>query len=254
MIEKSTVTSSEAIAATKHPKLYTAKIFAQETARVGNKAGLESAALSASITACVSTVDNVNKVMEGEITPKEAFVDVTKDTAASGGIAYGTTFISTAVSQTMSKSSSALISKVGGSCLPAAAVSYAVESYDDISDYAQGKIGGKELAYNLGENAAAVTGSVVGGAVGGAIGTVAGPVGSVGGSIVGGTVGCALATEAYQTAVELGAEGAEIIAEKAQDLASGVVDTVSEVVPEALDDVKNAFSDFSAKAKIKFPF
>lgn len=254
MIEKSTVTSSEAIAATKHPKLYTAKIFAQETARVGNKAGLESAALSASITACVSTVDNVKKVMDGEITPKEAFVDVTKDTAASGGIAYGTTFISTAVSQTMSKSSSALISKVGGSCLPAAAVSYAVESYDDISDYAQGKIGGKELAYNLGENAAAVTGSVVGGAVGGAIGTVAGPVGSVGGSIVGGTVGCALATEAYQTAVEFGAEGAEFIAEKAQDLASGVVDTVSEVVPEALDDVKNAFSDFSAKAKIKFPF
>ncbi|WP_024859063.1 hypothetical protein [Ruminococcus albus] len=239
MIEKSTVTSSEAIAATKHPKMYTAKIFAQETARVGNKAGLESAALSASITACVSTVDNVNKVMEGKITPKEAFVDVTKDTAASGGIAYGTRFISEAVSQTMGKSSSALIRKVGGSCLPAAVVSYAVESYDDISDYAQGKIGGKELAYNLGENAAGVAGGIAGGAVGG---------------IIGGTVGCALATEAYQTAVELGAEGAEIIAEKAQDLASGVVDTVSEVVPEALDDVKNAFSDFSAKAKIKLPF
>lgn len=239
MIEKSTVTSSEAIAATKHPKLYTAKMFAQETARAGNKAGLESAALSASITACVSTVDNVKKVMDGEITPKDAFVDVTKDTAASGGIAYGTTFISTAVSQTMGRSSSALISKVGGSCLPAAAVSLAVESYDDISDYAQGKIGGKELAYNLGENAAGVAGGVAGGAIGG---------------IIGGTVGCALATEAYKTAVELGAEGAEIIAEKAQDLASGVVDTVSEVVPEALDDVKNAFSDFSAKAKIKFPF
>lgn len=52
----------------------------------------------------------------------------------------------------------------------------------------------------------------------------------------------------------LGAEGAELIAGKAQELAFGVVDKVSEVAPEALDDVKNAFSDFSAKAKISLPF
>lgn len=123
-----------------------------------------------------------------------------------------------------------------------------------ISDYAQGKIDGEELAYNLGENAAAVTGSMVGGAVGGTIGSVAGPAGSAAGAIVGGTVGCTLATEAYQTAVKLGAEGAELIAGKAQELAFGVVDKVSEVAPEALDDVKNAFSDFSAKAKISLPF
>lgn len=254
MLEQSTVTSDEAMAATKHPKQYTAKLFAQETALASNKAGLESAAFAASVTACVSTVDNVKKVMENEITAQEAFVDVVKDTAAAGGAAYGTTFVTTAVSQTMSKSSSALISKVGGSCLPAAAVSFAVESYDDISDYAQGKIDGNELAYNLGENAAAVAGSMIGASVGGAIGSVAGPVGAAAGSIIGGTVGCALATEAYKSAVELGTEGAEILADKAQELASGVVDAVAEAAPEVLNDVKNAFNDFAAKAQIKFSF
>ena len=49
----------------------------------------------------------------------------------------------------MSQSSSALIQSVGGSCLPAAAVSFAVESYDSISEFAQGKIDGAELAYIL---------------------------------------------------------------------------------------------------------
>ena len=52
------------------------------------------------------------------------------------------------IKEAMSKSSSALISKVGGFCLPAADVTFGVESYEDISDYAKGEIDGTELAYN----------------------------------------------------------------------------------------------------------
>ncbi len=66
------------------------------------------------------------------------------------------------IKEAMSKSSSALISKVGGFCLPAADVTFGVESYEDISDYAKGEIDGTELAYNLGENAAGVAGGFVG--------------------------------------------------------------------------------------------
>ena len=254
MIESSQVTLDEAKNAVKHPKQYTSKLFAQETVLASNKAGLESAAFAASVTAAVSTVDNVKKVMSGDISVQEAFVDIAKDTAAAGGIAYATEFVTTTVAQTMSRSSSTLISKVGGSCLPAAGISFAVESYDDILDYAQGKIDGKELAYNLGENAAAVAGSMIGGAAGAAAGSVAGPLGTAAGSIVGGTVGCALATEAYRSAVEWGSENAEVLADKAQELASSVIDTVAETAPEVLNDVKNAFNDFAAKAQITFSF
>ncbi len=227
-------------------------IEAGEKFGLANELGLKNAAVAAGITMTVSSVENISSYIDGEITAEEMVTDIVKDTAAAGALAYGTTFISTAASQAMSQSSSALISSVGNSCLPAAVVSFGVASYDDISDFAQGKIDGKELAYNLGENAASVAGTFVGGAIGGSVGSVAGPVGTVAGSIVGGTVGCAIAVEAYQTAVERGAEGAEILANKAQELASNVVDSVASAAPEALNDVKNAFSDFAANVKLPF--
>lgn len=119
----------------------------------------------------------------------------------------------------------------------------------------RGEIDGTELAYNLGENAAGVAGGFVGGAMAGAaIGTVAAPVGTVAGSVVGGVVGCVIATEAYATAVEYGAEGAEILADKAQELANNVVDCVAENAPEVLDDVKGAFNEFAENVKLPFSF
>lgn len=219
---------------------------------LANELGIKSAAVSAGITMTVSTVENVSAYIDGEISAEEMVVDIVEDTAIAGAVGYGTTFVTTAATQALTKSSSALIQKVGNSCLPAAVVSFGVESYDDVAAFARGEIDAGELAYNLGENAAGVAGSCVGGAAGAAAGSVAGPIGSVAGSVVGGTVGCALAVEAYHTAVELGAEGAEIIAEKAQELASNVVDTVSEVVPEALSDVKNAFAEFASNVNLPF--
>lgn len=76
-------------------------------------------------------------------------MEIAKDTGTAGAVGYGTAFLSTAVSQTMSKSSLALIKSVSGSCVPASVVSFAVDSYDSISDFAQGHIDGNELAYDL---------------------------------------------------------------------------------------------------------
>ena len=53
--------------------------------------------------------------------------EIAKDTGTAGALGYGTDFISTAVSQALSQSSSTLIQRVGGSCLPAAVVSFAVD-------------------------------------------------------------------------------------------------------------------------------
>ena len=225
-----------------------AKITAGEKFGIANEVGTKSALVAGGLTMAVSSVENISAYVDGEISAEDMVLDIVQDTATAGALGYGTAFISTSVSQSMSKSSSALISKVGGSCLPATAIAFGVESYEDISNFAQGKIDGVELAYNLGENAAGVAGGFAAGA---AMGSVAGPVGTV----VGGVVGCVIATEAYETAVELGVEGAEYLADKADELANDVVDYVTENVPEAVEDVKEAFTDFVSDVKhFKFSF
>lgn len=252
MVEKSLVTSKEAMYARLYPKRYAAKTFATDLAKTGNNEGLKSGAMAAGITFTVSAVDNISAYVDGEISAEKMVTDIAKETAVSGTIGYGTAFVSSTVSQAMKTSSRQLIKNVGGSCLPAAAVSFAVESYDSISDFSQGEITGEELAYDLGENAAAIAGGIKGAGVGATIGSVAGPAGTAVGGIVGGVVGCVVTSEVYATVVEMGGEGAEMMAEKAEQFASSTIDAVSEYIPEQLDNVKNAFNDFTSSVDLPF--
>lgn len=246
MVEQSNTTRNEAKFARLHPRTAAAKAFIPEVAKLSNKEGFASAGL----TFTVSTVDNISAYMDNEITAEEMVKDILKETAAAGALGYGTTFISTATAQAMSKSSSAFIQRVGGSCLPAATVSFAVESYDSISEFAQGKIDGAELAFDLGDNAAGISGGIAGAKVGATVGTLAGPAGTVAGTLVGGIVGCVVASEAYATAVEAGAEGAELLADKAGAFAQNTIDTVKDVIPEKVSDVADAFQDFISSNKL----
>ena len=254
MLEKSMVTRSEALYATNHPVRYAVKLFAEDTFLKGNEAGLESAAIAASITAAVSTVDNVVKVMNGELTPKEAFVDVAKDTGISGGLAYGTAFVSTAVTQAMSASSHQLLNSLGSAGVPAAVVSFGVQSYDSIMDFADGTIDGQQLAYDLGENTARIGGSIAGSALAGAaLGSVvpgAGTAVGFGVGLVGGMVGCAVASGAYTSAVKIGAENAGVLADKAQELADRTVEAAKEVVPDKVGNIISSINDFASANSI----
>ena len=268
MLEPSTVTMQEAIDAVKHPTRTTAKLFAKEVLPAANDAGIKSGLVAAGITFAVSTADNFSAFIDGEITADEMVVDIVKETAAAGAIEYGAEFISTAVSQAMSKSSSQMIQRVAGSTLPVAVVSFAVESYDSVSAYAKGEIDGEELAYELGENAVTVeaamacgqAGATLGAKIGGVIGSVAGPggtvvgatVGGVAGGIVGGVVGAAVASEAYATAVELGAEGVEFLAEQAENLMNGTLELFQEHIPDKWDEAKDAFSSYIEEFDLPF--
>ena len=256
MIEKSTVSSDEAIEATKHPERYTAKLFAKDTFAESHKMGMESAALAATITATVSTVDNVSKVFDGEITVQEAFVDVAKDTAVAGGVAYGSAFLSTAVSQGMSASSHQLIRSLGNAGVPAAVVSVGVQSFDSVVDFATGEIDGKQLAYDLGESVSQVAGSMVGSAIAGAaVGSIVPGAGTAVGfaaGMVGGMIGCAVASEAYVSAVEFGAEHAEEIADKAKEMATKTVDLAKEAIPDAVGGLVSSINDFAITNKLPF--
>lgn len=228
-------------------------LSAREKLETSNEVGIKSGLVAAGVTLAVSSVDNITACVNGEISGEEAAVEIVKDTAASGGLAYGAAFASTAVSNVMRGSSRALLQRVGNSCLPAAAASFAVESADSIMDFAQGKIDGAELTYDLGESAVTVAGSFAGGAMAGAaLGTVAGPAGTVAGGIAGGVVGCAVVSEVYAAAVEIGDEGVQIAAEQAEKLAKGTIELVKENIPDKVGEVTDAFNDFVKDVHLPF--
>lgn len=264
-IEKSTVTNFEAKLATEHPDLYRKLVFTNEC----NLAGVESGLGAAGLTAAVSTVDNIQKYIGGELTATEAAKDIAKDTATAGAVGFGTGFVTHAVAGTMSASSHQLIQAVGGSCAPAAVVSWGVQSFDATMEFAQGNISAGELAYELGQNAAEVGGGVAGGIAGAKAGAIAGAaIGSVvpgagtavgagvgavvgaGTGMVGSMVGCAVASEAYATAVEYGGKGAEAMAAKAQELATNTVEMAKTEVPEKVDFIRESINGFAEENKI----
>ena len=225
-----------------------------------HKVGLEEGAEAALITCAVSTVENVVKFSDGEITAEEMVIDIAKDTGTAGAVGYGTGFVTKAVANTMQHSTNTMLKSLGNCGVPAAIVSFGVESYDTVMDFAQGEIDGIELAYDLGENAASVAGSAFGAALTGAAagsivpgaGTAVGFVVGGSASLIGGMVGTAVATGAYHSAVELGSAGAEVLADKAHEIASGTVEVAKECIPEHVDDVRSALNTFLADNNMPF--
>jgi hypothetical protein len=173
--------------------------------------------------------------MSREITVQEAFKDIAIDAGTAAAIGYGSGFVSQAVATAMTHSSHTLISSLGRAGLPAAAISFGIDSCDSVINYSQGKISGAELAYDLGESAVGVSGAMAGTQIGAAIGTVAGPVGTVAGGLVGGMVGYAVATGAYATAIEVAIGGTEVIAEKAGAIAETATEAYTVVGNTAVE-------------------
>ena len=255
MLERSTVTSDEALYARKHPKRYVAKNFLKENIKAGHKSFEKAGLSSAMITASMSTVDNVKKVFDRKISPTEAIANVAKETGASGVIGYGTEFISTTVGNRMLQSGHKLIRSLGKCSVPAAVVSFGVDSFDSVVDFAQGQIGFEELAKDLGGSATGVAGGVAGGAAAGAIlGSVvpgAGTVVGAGVGLVGSMIGYAVSTEAYQTALELGENASELI-DQAKKYASETLNTATEFVGEQAESLKASINGFAKEFGLPF--
>ena len=225
---------------------------------IGEKYGLvgetsiKSGLVAAGLTFAVSTADNISAYVDGEISADEMIIDIVTDTSVAGAVEGGSELISAGVSGVMFKSSNALIQRVAGSSLPASVVAFGVESYDSISAYTKGEIDGGELVYDLGENAASVSGAMVGASIGASIGSVAGPVGTVAGGIVGGVVGAAISSEIYATAVDVGVDGVEYLAEHAEGAMQSTVELFEEHLPEKCEEVKAAFNDYIDEFKLPF--
>ena len=250
MLERSSVSSKEAIEARVDPKMYMEKLVQKEVINESIDAGVKTGLTAAAITMAVSTVDNVQKIATGEATVEEALKDVAKDTGIAGGVGFGSGFVTHAVAAGMKASSHELISSLGNTALPAAVVSFGVQSYDSISDFAKGEIDGKQLAYDLGENAAKVAaGTGVVTLVGAAVSGV-NPILGAGITIASSMVGTAVASEAYKTAVEVGSEKASILAAKAQETASNTIEYAKQYIPESVSSIKDAINSFAKQNNV----
>lgn len=247
LIEQSTVTMDEARYARNHPKRYAALAFLDDVLPDSVKEGAYGAAAAAGLTFVSSTAIHGAELIDGKITADEMLRAVATETGTAGAIGGATGFVSSAAATMMQSSSCNLIRAVGGSCLPASAVSFTVESYDSVMDYAQGAIGADELAHDLGLNAATIFGGAVGGTKAGAVaGSVFGPAGTVIGGLAGGLVGSAVAGGAYETAVQYAPEAAQGLADQAGTYAQQAMDVISSEFPNQVANAKAAFNDFFA--------
>ena len=217
-----------------------------------HKAGLDEGMEAATITFAVSTIENVEQFMFGDISAEEMVINITKDTGIAGVAGYAEGFVTEAVVTTMRGSASDMIRSLGNSGVPAMVISFGIESYDSVMAFAQGEIDGAELAYDLGGNASAVAGAAAGAEIGATVGSVVPVVGTTIGGVVGGMVGAAVATGAYETAVEAGMEGAEVLADKAKELATQTVELAREVIPDSAEDVKGAINTFLSENNMPF--
>lgn len=229
-IEPSTVTSREAIFARMHPRAYSAAMFARGTVVAGVREGLEGAAFTAAITAGVSTIDNYRLYMNGEISIEDALSDIARDTGLAAAEGFIPDFVTGSVNYAFQNSSHTLLRSLSAYQVPSMVISFGIDSYDDFSNYAAGEITGLELAYELGDNAVQVLGAAAGA-------TALGPV--PGGSLVGAIAGAALASKAYETAVELAVEYGPDVIERINEVADGFKTDESAFIADSIDRVVN---------------
>ena len=243
---ETTISKREMDFALKHEKIY------NENMATGAELGVKTGLTAAGITAAISTVDNVGKYMDGKVSAKDTLTNIATETAKAGGIGVATGFVSGTVASAMSASSHKLINGLGQLGIPGSIVSFGVDCYDSVIDYAQGEIDGKELAYDLGESAVGIAGAATTGALVGSVIPGAGTVVGAAAGLVGSMVGYAVASEAYATAVEVGSKYVDRIGEKAQEVASATVERAAEFGTEVADTVTNAIKDFNIANALPF--
>ena len=103
--------------------------------------------------------------MSGEITATDAVKDIVKDVGLAGAAGYGTGFVEGVVANSMRASGHEMLSKMGKAGIPAAAITFAVESHDITSGFCSGRDSASEYAYELGKNVVSTAGGVAGAAI-----------------------------------------------------------------------------------------
>ena len=192
-VKDSGITNKEAIEARLHPKLSTAK----DIAKISHRAGVEQAKWGAGIGGGISLIRNIVAVIKGDKEPKDAAMDVVKDTGTGAVASYATAFAGTAVKGAMQNAGGSYVRAISKTNVPAAIVTSTIDMGKSMKKYIKGEISGVECLSELGEKG---TGHISA-AMFAAVGQLAIPIPIVG-AAVGSMVGYALSSAFYKELIE----------------------------------------------------
>lgn len=192
-LQKSSLTSNEAVEARLNPVWSTAK----DVARISHEAGLEGAMFGVAIGGTAAIVRNVVALAQNEVELSEAAKDVALQTAGSTAMGYGTAFAGSAIKGAMQNSADEGVRMLAKTNLPGTVVALSVSTAKVVGRFVSGEIDGYECLEELGESGTTMLSS----AMFTAIGQVAIPIPVVGG-MVGAMLGYALASASYQTLMQ----------------------------------------------------
>lgn len=241
MLEQSNTTYAEAKQAAKNGRYYSSKCMSDALVKKGFSDGVQQAKTAVIVTGALSTVDNINECMDGNISAEEAVKNIVIDTGTAGAGAFSVEFISSTTSEMMKQSSNELIKKIGSVSrgnTAAFMVSYGVEMHDTINDYANGTIDNKEFADEMGRGAARVSGSMVGSSIGSAVG----PLGSYYGAQLGGEIG----EISYDVSKEIVKNGVDVLeGETSIEEASNEIKAVTvEKTEDLIESIEETSDDY----------
>lgn len=147
-LRKSNVSNEEAIFARKHPGLSTAKAVV----KVAHKAGVQQAKIGAAMSGSISIIKNFVACVKGEVEPKDAAIEVAKDTGTGAAFSYATAFSGAVVKGAMQNASSGYIRTLSKTSLPTQMVSTTLNVGKVMKKYLVGEITGAQCIEQLGED------------------------------------------------------------------------------------------------------
>lgn len=138
----------------KAEELIEKKIFHRKIKNVGTEfasSGWQGAKSAGTLTAAMSSMNNIVAVIKGEITPEDALKNVAKDTGKSAVTAFGVTGTTAVVARTLSGANSPFVRSLVKSNVPGQVVSVVMATGGTLMKFCKGEIDTKECIKELGQ-------------------------------------------------------------------------------------------------------
>lgn len=212
------------------------KVTVTTIVKTSHRAGMEGAQYGAIIGGCISVLQNLFAVAQGNKEMSTAAKDTALGTAQAAAIGYGTAFVGAGIKGAMQQSNKQAVRTLAGTNAPALAVNVCLSLGSSVKRYVSGEITESQLLVEVGEKGAGMLSS----AMMAALGQVAIPVPFVGAAI-GGMMGYTLSSLFYQSALE-----AARLAEVAQDRLERVR-AIEEAARAHIADQQRALETFTRR-------
>ena len=171
------------------------KVLIRKVQNIGTEfvsSGWQGAKSAGTMTAAISSINNITAVIKGQIPPEEALKNVAKDSAISAVTAFGVTGTTAVVARTLSGANSPFVKSLVKSNVPGQVVSAVMATGGTLMKFCKGEIDTKECIKELGQTG--ITTVTTGYAM--AVGQAVIPIPVIG-AVVGAVVGAAVAGGLY---------------------------------------------------------